>query len=69
MRFKSSKTGKALAVTVKDVKRVNGELISGNKVTLVNAPMRVARLVSQASFSRDAIERAARHAIRDAIEA
>lgn len=55
-------SGSAFVVSVESVRRVNGELISGDRVNINNAPSTVRNIVNSFHPSSEDIERIARHA-------
>lgn len=61
-RFKPSK---ALFVTAKNVRRVNGELISRPGALVVNAPQKVLRIVQETTFSAKDIDLIGRDVMRE----
>lgn len=52
-------------ITAKDVRKVNGELISGPRTTITKAPYKVMQIVRNAHFSSEEIERVGRKALSD----
>lgn len=63
--IKHFKPSKACVVTAKNVRRVNGELISRPGFVVVNAPQKVLKIVRETTFSPNDIERIGRNVMRE----
>lgn len=63
--IKHFKPSKAVFVTAKNVRRVNGELISRPDVLVVNAPQKVLRIVQETRFSAKDIDLIGRDVMRE----
>lgn len=63
MKIKVTKNSSRV-VSVAAVRKVNGELMTGERTALINAPTGVIRIVRNARFSPQDIERVGRNALR-----
>lgn len=53
-----------VVVTAKNVRMLNGKMVSGPRVVVVNAPHQVIQIVERTTFSSKDIDRVARTAMR-----